>query len=86
MPFLISLTDGSALQLTEELATYGGYRLSPDGSRILVTGPHPRIYSRDGTLLRSIEVEEGYALTYAAWKPDGSGFAFIVGPKDFYLI
>jgi hypothetical protein len=85
-PYLVSTADGAVQSLANDFSSWAAYRPSPDGSKILFTGPELRIYAPDGALLRSIAVEPGYEVTRAAWRPDGSGFVYVVGPKDFVII
>jgi hypothetical protein len=84
--FLVSVADASAQPLNRELGFWINYDVSPDGSKVLVTGDQLRLYTASGTLLRSIPVEDGYAVTAVQWSPDGTSFTYIVGPKDFVVL
>jgi hypothetical protein len=84
--FLVAIADASAQPLNRELGFWIDYDVSPDGSRVLVTGDQLRLCTASGTLLRSIPVEDGYAVTAVEWSPDGQSFAYIVGPKDFVVL
>jgi len=83
--FLVSI-DGAAQQLTDEFRAFLRYDISPDGSKILVSGDEVRVYSTTGVLLRSIPVDDGYTVTGVEWAPDGLSFAYIVGPTDFVVL
>jgi hypothetical protein len=66
--------------LTQGLEKGATYGLSPDGSRILVTGSKLRVYTIDGQLEREISPPAGHVVLAAAWAEDGSSFAYITGP------
>ena len=83
--FLVSI-DGAAQQLTDEFRAFLRYDISPDGSKILVSGDEVRVYTTTGVLLRSIPVDDGYTVTGVEWAPDGLSFAYIVGPTDFVVL
>jgi WD40 repeat protein len=61
------------------------FAVSPDGSRLLISGDRLRLYSRDGALLRTIEAPPGFSVLGVAWSPDGSRFAYVVGPPFFTI-
>jgi hypothetical protein len=87
LPFLVSIEGAVAEPLSSDFSIWASHHVARDGpGRILVTGPELRFYAEDGTLFRSIAVEPGYEVTRVTWKPDASGFVFVVGPKGFLII
>jgi DNA-binding CsgD family transcriptional regulator len=81
---LVETSTGELQPLTDGLEVAARYQVSPDGQRILVTGNRLRVYSIDGVLEREIVPPDGLPVLAAAWSPDGSSFAYIVGPRiDF---
>ncbi len=83
--FLLDV-DGSEKQLTDEFRAFIRYDVSPDGSKILVSGDELRLYTNTGVLLRSIPVEPGFSVIDVNWSPDGNSFVYIVGPQDLVVI
>lgn len=81
---LVEPATGEVQLLTDGLEVGAASHLSPDGKRLLVTGSKLRVYTIDGVLEREIVPPGGLPVIAAAWSPDGSSFAYIVGPRiDF---
>ena len=76
---------GQQVQYLTEGESRGHAAVSPDNERILVSSGSLRLYSRDGELLRQIEVPPDTRVTGISWAPDGSIFTYIVGPSVINL-
>jgi WD40 repeat protein len=72
---------GDLLDLTDGFENRGDFAISPDGSRVLVSGNALRLYDAEGRLLRRVDVAAGLRVTGIAWSSDGSSFAYVVGPR-----
>jgi dipeptidyl aminopeptidase/acylaminoacyl peptidase len=85
--FLVSIAgEPSTTALNADFGYWVRFDVSPDGSQILLSGDEVRVYTPQGRLIRRIPVEPGYTVTDVRWAPDGSGFAFLVGPKDVVFV
>ncbi len=51
---------------------------------LAVAGSRLRLYSAGGVLLHDYgPAPDGFEFTDIAWSPDGSAFAFLVGPRGW---
>ena len=82
---LVTFPDQRVQELTDGLEAGADAAVSPDNERILVSGSSLRLYSREGDLLRQIDVASGTRVTGISWSPDGSSFSYIVGPSTINL-
>ena len=82
---IIDVPSGQIQPLTAGLEASATYQVSPDGHKLLVTGSKLRVYTIDGVLEREITPPDGLPVIAAAWSPDGSSFAYIVGPRLVFV-
>lgn len=82
----MDVESGDVVALTDGLEPHAAACASPDGGRVLVTGKALRLYTQDGQLLRVLPAPEGFDVAAAAWSPDGSIFAYVIGPAGFFLL
>jgi Tol biopolymer transport system component len=82
----MDVESGNVVPLTNGLEPHAAAHVSPDGSRLMVTGEALRLYTEDGQLLRELPVPEDFDVAAAAWSPDGSSFIYVVGPAGFALL
>jgi len=83
---LVSVPEGGVQPLTEGLEPAASYAVSPEDGRLLVGGSKLRVYAANGSPLRVIEAPRGFAVTAVAWSPDGSRFAYVVGPARLDIL
>jgi len=82
----MDVESGNVLPLTNGLEPHAAAYVSPDGSRLMVTGKALRLYTEDEQLVRELAVPEDFDVADAAWSPDGSSFIYVVGPAGFFLL
>jgi len=82
----MDVESGNVVPLTNGLEPHAAAYVSPDGSRLMVTGKALRLYTEDGQLLRELAAPEDFDVAAAAWSPDGSSFVYVVGPAGFFLL
>ncbi len=78
---LATMPDGALLRLTEAGDQVTTFAIAPDDGRILLAGRAVRIFSSDGSLLRSMPIPDGLIVSAAAWSSDGRSFAYVIGPR-----
>jgi WD40 repeat protein len=82
----MDVESGNVVPLTNGLEPHAAAYVSPDGSRLMVTGKALRLYAEDGQLLRELVAPEDFDVAAAAWSPDGSSFVYVIGPIGFFLL
>jgi len=80
---LMNIHDGDVLLLTDGLEPLAHAELSPTRDRVLVSGNRLRLYTSNGRLLRAVSPPSGFDVARIAWSPDGSMFAYVLGPAGF---
>ena len=79
----VSVPAGSSRVINErpvESALGPPFSISPDKRHIALGGDAVRIYTVDGTLLRTIGIPQGMSANGLSWSADGDSLAYVVGP------
>ena len=75
---MLTLEDSTTVEMGTGTAT-----VSPDGSKLLVSGTELRLYDGDLALLRDFAVPGGKRVHAVAWAPESVRFVYVLGPAVF---
>ncbi len=82
---LVDVKTREVRSLTQGLEAQAFAVPSPDASRVLVAGSRLRLYSAEGVLLHDYgPPPAGFEFRDIRWSPDGSAFAFLLGPRGWH--
>jgi Tol biopolymer transport system component len=83
---LVDIETGRKTPLTDGRELHADAIVSPRGDRVIVVGERLRLYTSTGELLREIVPPEGFDVPMAVWSPDGSSFAYVLGPAGWFPV
>lgn len=80
---LVNVITGKEILLTSGVEGNARGKLSPDGTRILVTGNSLRVYGLDGELQWKIDPSPGHRVESAQWLADSRRIVYVTTPPHY---